>query len=97
MPCDGVALTVATTPMRVDAALLHDPADLRNVVQRLSRTVPMWDFTAPAGSRPTSPIGTIRRISTLRLPDDAWTHVRINRPQDFGVLRQSKPHIALKR
>ncbi len=43
----GIALTVATTPMRADAALRHDPADLRNVVQRLSEVVPLWDFAAP--------------------------------------------------
>ena len=44
---NGVALSVATTPMRADAALRHDPADLRNVVQRLSEVVPLWDFAAP--------------------------------------------------
>lgn len=44
---NGVELAVATTPMRLDAAFLHDPADLRDVVERLSRIVPIWDFTAP--------------------------------------------------
>jgi hypothetical protein len=43
----GVALTVATTPMRLDAASLYDPADLRDVVERLSHVVPIWDFAAP--------------------------------------------------
>jgi len=45
---NGITLTVATTPMRADAALRYDPADLRDVVERLSRIVPVWDFTAPA-------------------------------------------------
>jgi len=44
---NGIELTVATTPMRADAASLYDPADLRDVVERLSRIVPVWDFTAP--------------------------------------------------
>ena len=44
---NGVRLTVATTPMRADAASLYDPADLRDVVERLSRIVPVWDFAAP--------------------------------------------------
>jgi len=44
----GVKLTVATTPMRVDRSFLYDPADLRDVVERLSRIVPLWDFTSPA-------------------------------------------------
>lgn len=44
---NDIKLTVATTPMRVDAAFLYDPADLRDVVDRLSRIVPVWDFTAP--------------------------------------------------
>jgi len=41
---NNIQLTVATTPMRADAASLHDPADLRNVVQRLSEIVPIWGF-----------------------------------------------------
>jgi hypothetical protein len=41
----GVALTVATTPMRADARSLYEPEDLRGVVERLSRVVPLWDFT----------------------------------------------------
>jgi hypothetical protein len=44
---NNIQLTVATTPMRADAASLYDPADLRNVVTRLGEIVPMWDFTAP--------------------------------------------------
>jgi hypothetical protein len=44
---NGIELTVATTPMRADAALRYDPADLRGVVERLSGVVPIWDFTAP--------------------------------------------------
>ena len=44
---NGIALTVATNPMRADAALRYDPADLRDVVERLSAIVPIWDFTAP--------------------------------------------------
>ena len=44
---NGIQLTVATTPMRADAASLHDPADLRDVVERLSEIVPIWDFAAP--------------------------------------------------
>jgi hypothetical protein len=45
---NGIMLTVATTPMRADRSFLYDPADLRSVVERLSRIVPVWDFTAPA-------------------------------------------------
>ena len=37
----------ATTPMRADASSLCHPEDLRDVVERLSRVVPVWDFTAP--------------------------------------------------
>ena len=44
---NGIALAVATTPMRLDATILYDPADLRDVVERLSRIVPVWDFAAP--------------------------------------------------
>jgi hypothetical protein len=44
---NGIQLTVATTPMRADAASLYDPVDLRDVVERLSRIVPIWDFAAP--------------------------------------------------
>jgi len=44
---NGIQLTVATTPMRVDRSFLYDPADLRDVVERLSRVVPLWDFAAP--------------------------------------------------
>jgi hypothetical protein len=44
---NGIQLTVATTPMRADAASLYDPADLRDVVERLSQIVPVWDFAAP--------------------------------------------------
>ena len=45
---NSIKLTVATTPMRTDRSFLYDPADLRDVVERLSRIVPVWDFTAPA-------------------------------------------------
>src|SRR5207249_5541648 len=45
---NAVELTVATTPMRADRSFLYDPADLRDVVERLSRIVPLWDFTSPA-------------------------------------------------
>jgi hypothetical protein len=44
---NGIQLTVATTPMRADRSFLYDPADLRDVVERLSRVAPFWDFTAP--------------------------------------------------
>ena len=44
---NGIKLTVATAPMRADRMFLHDPADLHDVVERLSRIVPLWDFTAP--------------------------------------------------
>lgn len=44
---NGIQLTVATTPMRADAASLYDLADLRDVVERLSQIVPVWDFAAP--------------------------------------------------
>ena len=44
---NGIKLTVATTPMRADANSLYYPEDLRDVVERLSRVVPVWDFTAP--------------------------------------------------
>jgi hypothetical protein len=45
---NDITLTVATTPMRADAAFLYDPADLQDVVKRLSQVVPVWDFSAPA-------------------------------------------------
>jgi hypothetical protein len=95
---NGVRLTVATTPMRVDAAFLYDPADLRDVVERLSRIVPVWDFTAPAWLATDIAYWDDRShfkpsVSQMMLERMFGS----NGPQDFGVLRQSKPQTALKR
>ena len=95
---NGVHLTVATTPMRVDAAFLYDPADLRDVVERLSRIVPVWDFTAPAWLATDIAYWDDRShfkpsVSQMMLERMFGS----NGPQDFGVLRQSKPQTALKR
>ncbi len=85
---NGIQLTVATTPMRADAASLHDPADLRNVVARLSEIVPIWDFAAP-----------LRLSADLAYWDDpshfkpavaAMMLERMfgpNAPGDFGIMR----------
>ena len=42
----GIALTVATMPMRADARTLYRSEDLSDVVERLSQVVQVWDFTA---------------------------------------------------
>jgi hypothetical protein len=88
---NGIRLTVATTPMRADAALLYDPADLRDVVERLSRFVPVWDFTAPQWL-----------AADIAYWDD-WSHFKpivgammlermfgSNAPHDFGIMRGAK-------
>ena len=85
---NGVALTVATTPMRADAASLHDPADQRDVVRRLSEIAPIWDFAAP-----------LRLSADIAYWDDP-SHFKpavaemmlermfgSNTPGDFGILR----------
>jgi hypothetical protein len=95
---NDIQLTVATTPMRADAASLHDPADLSHVVRRLSEVTPIWDFGVPP------------RIATNIAYWDDPSHFKPavaemmlermfgpNPPEDFGVLRQAKPEIALKR
>jgi hypothetical protein len=88
---NGIELTVATTPMRADAASFHDPVDLRDVVQRLSEIAPTWDFSAP-----------LRLAADIAYWDDP-SHFKptvaemmlermfgSNTPGDFGILRQSK-------
>lgn len=40
-------LIVAIPPLRPDNAALYDPADLRNVVERVATVVPVWDFSTP--------------------------------------------------
>lgn len=92
---NGIALTVATTPMRADAASLYDPADLRNVVRRLSEVVPIWDFAAP-----------LRLAADIAYWDDpshfkpAVAQMMLERmfgsnpSEDFGILRQSKAQTA---
>jgi hypothetical protein len=85
---NGIKLTVATTPMRADAALRYDPADLQDVVERLSRVVPIWDFAAP------------RWLATDIAYWDDFSHFKpivgemmlermsgSGAPADFGVLR----------
>src|SRR5262249_10241858 len=42
---NGINLTGATTPMRAATRSLYEPQDLRDVAERLSRVVPLWDFT----------------------------------------------------
>ncbi|MGB9366653.1 MAG: hypothetical protein WCE79_11645 [Xanthobacteraceae bacterium] len=95
---NGIALTVATTPMRADAVSLHDPEDLRHVVRRLSEIVPIWDFGAPP--RVAANIAYWDDPSHFKPTVAAMMLERMfgpNPPEDFGVLRQAKPHIALKR
>lgn len=87
---NGVALTVATTPMRLDAASMYDPSDLRDVAERLSRVVPIWDFAAPA-----------RLAGDTQYWDDrshfkpAVAAMMLERmfgaggPSDFGILRDA--------
>jgi hypothetical protein len=85
---NGVKLMVATNPMRGDAASLYEPADLRDVVERVSRIVPVWDFSAPAWLafdptywedsshfKPTVAAMMLERMSGAATP------------ADFGVLR----------
>lgn len=95
---NGIALTVATTPMRVDAASLHDADDLRHVVRRLSEINPIWDFGAPP--RIAANIAYWDDPSHFNPAVAAMMLERMfgpNPPADFGVLRQAKPHIALQR
>ena len=91
---NGVKLTVATTPLRGDRALLYDPADLRDVVERLSRIVPVWDFSPPNTiawkldywddfSHFKSVVGSLM-LDRMFGPADAV-------PADFGTLRDATP------
>jgi len=95
---NGIALTVATTPMRADAASLYDPADLRQVVQRLSAVAPVWEFAAP-----------LRLAANIAYWDDP-SHFKpavaemmlerifgTNPPEDFGILRRLNAPTALRR
>ena len=85
---NGIKLTVATTPMRADAAFRYDPADLQDVVERLSRVVPLWDFSAPTWlARDTAYWDdfshfkpTVGKMMLERMSGS-------NAPSDFGVLR----------
>jgi hypothetical protein len=95
---NGITLTVATTPMRADAASLQDPDDLRQIVRRLSDIVPIWDFSAPP--RIANNIAYWDDPSHFTPAVAAMMLERMfgpNPPADFGVLRQSKPRIALQR
>jgi hypothetical protein len=95
---NSIALTVATTPMRADAASLHDPDDLRSVVRRVSEIVPIWDFGAPP--RVAADITYWDDPSHFTPAVAAMMLERMfgpNPPKDFGVLRQAKPQTALKR
>jgi hypothetical protein len=95
---NDVELTVATTPMRADAASLQDPADQRAVVQRLSEITPIWDFAAPQ-----------RLAADVAYWDDpshfkpALAEMMLegmfgpNPPADFGILRRPKAQTALRR
>jgi hypothetical protein len=95
---NGIALTVATTPLRADAASLQDPGDLRDVVRRLSEIVPIWDFGAPP--RIAANIAYWDDPSHFKPTVAAMMLERMfgsNAPEDFGVLRQSRPQTALRR
>jgi hypothetical protein len=84
--------------MRADAASLQDPDDLRHVVHRLSEIVPIWDFSAPP--RVASNIDYWDDPSHFKPAVAAMMLERMfgpNPAEDFGVLRQAKPHIALER
>ena len=92
---NGTELTVATSPMRADAASLYDPTDLQNIVKRLSEIVPIWDFTAPQW--------LATDISYWDDPSHfkpAVADMMLNRmfgsnsPQDFGILRGAKARTA---
>lgn len=88
---NGVDLTVATTPMRLDAASLHDPADLRDVVERLSAIVPVWDFTAPPWLA--ADIAYWDDPSHFKPAVAGMMLERMfgsNAPKDFGTLRDAK-------
>ena len=94
---NGIALTVATTPMRADAASLQDPDDLRHVLRRLSDIVPIWDFGAPP--RIAYNIAYWDDPSHFTPAVAAMMLERMfgpNPPADFGVLRQSRPQTARK-
>jgi hypothetical protein len=96
---NGIQLTVATTPMRADAASLYDPADLRDVVERLSRIVPVWDFTAPQWLAADIAYWDDRShfkpiVGEMMLQRMFGSNI----PGDFGVLRGAKaqPAAALR-
>jgi hypothetical protein len=85
---NGMQLTIATTPMRADAASLHDPADLRNVVAQLSEIVPLWDFAAPL--RIAADIAYWDDPSHFKPAVAAMMLERMfgsNAPHDFGIMR----------
>jgi hypothetical protein len=85
---NGIQLTVATTPMRADAASLYDPADLRNVVARLSEIVPIWDFAAPQWLA--ADIAYWDDPSHFKPAVAAMMLERMfgsNAPRDFGIMR----------
>ena len=95
---NGIQLTVATTPMRLDAAFLYDPADLRDVVERLSQIVPVWDFAAPRWLA--SDIGYWDDSSHFKPIVAGMMLDRIsgsNAPADFGALRSAKAEVSATR
>lgn len=88
---NGIKLTVATAPMRVDRTFLYDPADLRDVVERLSRVVPLWDFTAPQWLA--ADIGYWDDSSHFKPVVGEMMLERMfgsNAPRDFGTLRDAE-------
>lgn len=88
---NGINLTVATSPMRADAASRYDPADLGNVVERLSRVMPIWDFSAPP--RIAADAGYWDDPSHFKPTVAAMMLERMfgaRAPADFGVLRGAK-------
>jgi hypothetical protein len=92
---NDIMLTVATNPMRADAASLHDPADLRNVVARLSEIVPIWDFAAPP--RLAADVAYWDDPSHFKPAVAAMMLERMfgsNSAEDFGVLRRPKAQSA---
>jgi hypothetical protein len=90
---NGIKLTVATTPLRGDHATLYDPADLRDVVERLSRVVPVWDFSSPDwlawdpqywdDSSHFKPAVGAMMLERMYAPQSAA-------PSDFGILRDAR-------
>jgi hypothetical protein len=92
---NGIQLTVATTPMRADAASLYNPADLRNVMARLSEIVPLWDFAAPQWLA--ADIAYWDDPSHFKPAVAAMMLERMfgsNPAEDFGILRRPKAQSA---